>query len=233
MLGNLFKEKSLDYADAYYQARRSFQIDPNQDFISVKNRIGLVSATTYAQIYFSNLNRYKKFRRELDLHSQTMNAKNHDYDVLIIVPPRGSVPQRVIQHMIRQTMGLSTSAGFSFVSTARLNTDRVLHGAKRLKNLILEKKKAGRKLILVSHSFGSAFVRVMLDNSESHEVEHVKGWVNLSGLVFGSPLFNCSDKKTLLNSTTPSQRTFSSEQKYFRGTPNIHQLKVVHFLSYR
>ncbi|MEO0337487.1 MAG: hypothetical protein AAF202_13920, partial [Pseudomonadota bacterium] len=129
MLGNLFKEKSLDFADAYYQARRSFKINPQQDFISVKNRIGLTAATTYAQIYFSGLSRYKKFRRELDLHSQEINRKNHEFDVLIVIPPRGLIPQRLTQQMLRQTMGLATSAGFSYVSHAQLNSDRVLDGA--------------------------------------------------------------------------------------------------------
>jgi len=231
MIGSLFKNKSLDYSEAYYQAQRAYKIDPNQDFVRVKSRIGLTAAATYSQIYFSNQMRYKRFRRDLEIHQMHANALNGDYDVLVVLPPRGSLAKGQIEVLLRQTMGLAISAGFDFVSQAQLNTDRVLHGAKRLHNLVLEKKKAGRKLIIVSYSYGSAFVRVMLDNSRPEEVSHIKGWTNLSGMIFGSPLFHCSDKMELFSSTTPSQRTFSSEQKYFLKKMNTHGIKTIHFLG--
>ncbi len=231
MIFDLFKDKSLDYSSAYYQAQRSFEIDPKQNFIDVKNRLGLIGASTYAQIFFANQTRCKRFRRELDLHSQSRNALNHEHDVMIVLPPRGSLNQQIINRMLRQSLGLATSAGFAYVSHAQLNTDRVLSAAKRLQQMVLEKKKSGRKLILVSHSYGSAFVRVMLDNCKDSEVDHVKGWLNFSGLIFGSPLFHCSDRTRWVKGVKPWQRTFSSEQRYFRHNPKTHNVKTIHFLG--
>ncbi len=231
MLGSFFKNRELESTDAYYQARRAYDIDPDQDFVRVKNRIGLAGAMVYAQIYFSNQNRYKRFRREIELHKENSNRLNRDFDVLLVLPPRGSLTQPVIQQMKRQSMGLATSAGFSFVSQAQLNTDRVIHGAKRLHQLILEKKRQNRKVLLVSFSFGSAFVRVMLDKSEASDLTPIKGWMNLSGLIFGSPRFDCSNKVRMFFNTTPSQRTFSCEQNHFKNKIHNHKIKTVHFLG--
>lgn len=231
MLTDLFREKSFDDSQAYYRARRAYQNDPTQDFVRVKNRIGLAAAGVYAQIYFANQTRYKRFRRELDLHQSVTNHANKDFDVLIVAPPRGSLRADVIQRFVRQSMGLATSAGFSYVSQAQLNTDRVLHGARRLYNLVREKKKAGRQLLIVSHSFGSAFVRVMFDQVDKNERNHIKGWMNISGLIFGTPLFDCSDKKSFFNKTSAWQRTFSCEQRYFHGQPQTQGVKTLHFLG--
>lgn len=231
MLGSFFKNRELESTDAYYQARRSYQMDPLQSFTKVKNRIGLAGSIVFSQIYFSEQVLYKKFRREIELHRNVTNSLNQDFDVLIVLPPRGSFNTAIVQHMLRQTMGLATSAGFAFVSQAQLNTDRVIHGAKRLHQMILEKKRQGRKVILVSHSFGSAFVRVMLDKSDPKDLDGIQGWVNVSGMIFGSPLYDCSNKVKMFFSSTPSQRTFSVEQSHFKNRLRRQKFKTVHFLG--
>ncbi len=231
MLGSLFKDRELESTEAYYQARRAFEIDPDQDFLRVKSRIGLAGALVYAQMYFSNQSRYKRFRRQIELHKNSSNSLNQEHDVLLVLPPRGTLPNEVIQEMLRQSMGLSTSAGFAYVTHAKLNSDRVIDGARRLHKLILEKKKLNRKVIMVSFSYGSAFVRVLLDQSSQQDLSPLRGWVNLSGLIFGSPLYNCSNKMSVFFKSTPSQRTFSCEQKHFKVPMKSQKFKSVHFLG--
>ncbi len=231
MIREMLGSTSLNEAEDYFRALKSYQVDPAQDFQRVKGRIGLMASITYAQMFFTNQNTYKRLRRELDLHQRESNPLNQQFDVLIVLPPRGTLNKRALENFRKQSLGLSMSAGFAHVSHAQLNSDRVLHGAHRLLKLVAEKKSANRKLIIVSYSYGSAFVRAMLDQCQADEISHVKGWVNLSGLIFGSPLFDCSDKRGLLSRTSAAQRTFSSEQRYFLRPLQTHHLKVVHFLG--
>jgi hypothetical protein len=231
MLSHLFSSQELLASEAYYQARRSYEIDPNQDFVRVKSRIGLRASIIYAQMYFADQPRYKRFRRAIELHKFQRNQQNKNYDVLIVLPPRGLLPKEWTQAMLRQAMGLATSAGFAHISQAQLNTDRVLLGAKRLHQLIKEKNRQQRRVIVVSFSYGSAFARVLFDQSSPRDLQGIQGWVNLAGLIFGSPRYNCSNKVRLFFSSTPAQRTFSCEQQYFKTPMRRQNFQSLHFLG--
>ena len=234
---DFLKEKETESTYAYYQACQAYDKDPDQDFISIKNQWGLMASLLYAQMYFSNLESYKRFRRELALYPfsfREMNRKRRNYDMWLILSPTGLGDQKTNQRILRQIQGLAVSGGFSSVRQVVLPGDSVLSGAQHLRKLVQQQKSLGRKLILVSHSFGSAFVRVMLDNTSKDDLELVRGWLNLSGLIFGSPLFHCSDRSdrsTRFSSTPPLQASFSMEQKYFLGEPKTHHLEVLHFLG--
>lgn len=231
MIKELFFNDGSADSDNYYQALRAFRIDPNQNFIDVKSRIGLGPATAYAQMYFANLKSYKRLRRELELHQRESNPANRGVDILIVLPPHGTIPRSSLTNFLRQSMGLCTSGQFALISHAQINTDRVVSGAQRLSRLILEKRKNKRKLLIVSYSFGSAFVRVMLDRLEAEDLSPIKGWFNISGLIFGSPRFHCSDRRGILNAMSTSQRSFSSQQNYFHGPLNTRGIKTVHALG--
>ncbi len=231
MFERFFREKSLNDSESYYSALKAFKLDPNQNFIDCKNRLGLQAATHYSQLYFTHHNRYKRFRREIELHRQESNPLNKEVDVIIVLPPDKTIPKTQTRRFLRQSMGLCMSGQFMYVSPAQLHTDRPLLGAKRLYELVKEKKNNGRKCLIISYSFGSAFVRVMLDNMSEEEANHIKGWVNVSGVIFGSPLFHCSDKKSLFNNVSGSQRSFSIEQKYFHNRLDTKGIKTVHLLG--
>ena len=231
MFERFFRDRSLNDSESYYSALKSFKIDPQQNLIDCKNRLGLQAATHYAQLYFTHHNRYKRLRREIELHRQESNPLNREVDVFIVTPPEKTIAKSSVRRFLRQSMGLCMSGQFAYVTPAQLHTDRVLLGAKRLYKLIEEKRKKQRKCIIVSYSFGSAFVRVMLDNMTKEEASTIKGWANVSGLIFGSPLFHCSDKKSLFYNVTGAQRSFSSEQRYFNSRLNTKGVKTVHFLG--
>jgi hypothetical protein len=228
---SFFRNKELDFTDSYYKAQRAFQLDPEQDFNKVKNRLGLEASLLYAQIYFSKQILFKKLRREMELHETGQNALNGEHDIVIVLPPHALITQSERQRFLKQCMGLATSAGFTRTSQALLNTESVLFGAQRLGRLLSDKKAQGRKVILISYSFGSAFVRVLLNQWDSEDLSHIKGWMNLSGVIFGSPLFHCSDKKQFLSPQKSFCRAFANEQKYFTQKLQTHHLKVVHFLG--
>ena len=231
MIKELFLTDSQEDPNNYYQAMRAWKIDPNQEFIKVKGRIGFWPSQTYAQMFFAESRLYKKLRRELELHQRESNPANHDHDVVIVLPPQKALSKTSIQQFLRQSMGLCTVGQFAFVSHAQVNSDRVISGAKSLSRIISEKRKSGRKLLIVSYSYGSAFVRVMLDRLTPEERAPIKGWLNISGLIFGSPRFHCSDRFSLINSTSSWQRSFSSEQNYLTAPLNTYGIKTVHFLG--
>lgn len=231
MLKNLFYKPEAEETDNYYQALKAFKIDPNQDLNRVKSRIGLEASVSYAHLYFSNQKSFKRLRRELDLHQNEFNQLNSQYDVLIVLPPKALMNRKIGQKVLHQCSGLAVTAGFAYVSHAQLNSDNALEGARRLTRLVEEKRRQGRKLLLVSFSYGSAFVRIMLDNMEKESCDHIKGWLNLSGLIFGSPRFHCSDKKRFYQRVSLAMRSFSSEQKYFQGPLDTKGIKTVHLLG--
>lgn len=185
---------------------------------------------SYAQLYFAGTMAMKRFRRELELHDKEYNQLNAQYDVLVVEPPQPFFRSGVIDRAVRQYSILARSGGFGMVTPANLGTDNAIEGGRRLSKLIEEKRRAGRKVILVSFSYGSAFVRVMLDHFENHDVNVIKGWLNLSGLIFGSPRFHCSDKKSFF-SVSRALRSFSSEQRYFLNPFDPKGVKVVHALG--
>ena len=231
MITQWFKDRAIDDSENYYKALKSYQLDPNQRFVDVKNRIGLLPSAIYAQMYFANSNIYKRFRRELELHYKESNPYNRDVDILLVSPPNSFISRKDTQKFVHQAMGLGTSGQFALVSHVQINSNNVLSGAKRLFNIVDERRRQGRKVLLVSHSFGSAFVRVMLDQMLGSEIVNIKGWLNLSGLIFGSPRFHCSDKKNWLNRSNIAQRSFSMEQTYFRNSFDTRGIKTVHILG--
>jgi hypothetical protein len=226
---NFFLNKTEPTEDLYFKALKSYKIDPKQNFNKVKSRIGIEAATLYAQLYFSNLSYFKRLKRELELHRQEINLLNSHCDVLIVTPPRMTLQSHLINKLTKQCHALAVTAGFSFVQKAQLNSNNALEGARRLLRIIEEKKRLGRKVIIVSFSFGSAFVRIMLDNLE--DKKNIKGWLNMSGLIFGSPRFHCSNKKNIINPLSITLRSFSSEQKYFQPSMDHKGIKVIHLLG--
>lgn len=215
----------------YYQALKAFKLDPNQDFTRLKSRIGLEASVFYAHLYFSNQKAYQRLRRELDLHAREFNRLNGQVDVLVVSPPRATMSRALSEKTAKRCSALAMTAGFAHVSHAYLNSTNVLEGARRLSRIIEEKRAMGRELILVSFSYGSAFVRVMLDHLNNNEKKHIKGWLNISGLIFGSPRFHCSDKKSFYQKMNLTLRSFSSEQKYFQEPLKLGGVKVVHLLG--
>lgn len=227
----LFSKPKVVESDIYYQALKAYQIDPDQDFVRVKNRIGLECAYSYAQLYFAGTMGMKRFRRELELHNKEYNQLNSQYDIIVVEPPTHFLRKQLVQKTVRQYSILARSAGFGMVSPSHLDADNAIDGGRRLFKLIDEKRKNGRKVILISFSYGSAFVRVMLDHMESHDVDTIKGWLNISGLIFGSPRFHCSDKKSFFG-VSKALRSFSSEQRYFVAPFDPKGIKVVHALGF-
>lgn len=185
---------------------------------------------SYAQLYFAGTMAMKRFRRELELHHKEYNQLNNQYDIVIVEPPHQFFRRGIVQKTIRQYSILALSGGFGLVTTSNLNTDNAIEGGRKLFKLIEDKRKAGRKVLLISFSYGSAFVRIMLDHMQSHDVGIIKGWLNLSGLIFGSPRFHCSDKKSIFG-VSRALRSFSSEQRYFTTPFDPKGIKVVHGLG--
>lgn len=231
MLKDLLYRPSQTPAESYQLAVKAFKIDPEQDLRKVKSRIGMEASLSYAHLYFSNAPRFKRLKRELDLHQREYNQLNSEVDVLIVSPPRGSFRPAALKRWSKQVLGLSLTAGFAHVSHAQLNSSNAVEGARRLTQLVEEKRRHNRQLILISLSFGSAFVRLMLDHMPKEERTHVKGWLNMSGLIFGSPRFHCSNKKKLVSAMNLPRRSFSSEQRYFLKPLNLTGVKTVHVLG--
>lgn len=231
MLNRLFVDRSLEDSDNYFKAMKAYKLDPEQRFVDVKNRIGLNASSSYAQMYFANRGTYKRFRRELDLHFHESNPLNKEYDVLLVTPPNGFPGKKETQRFIHQAMGLGTSGQFAFVSQVQINSKSVLRGAKRLFNIVEERRRKGRKLLIVSYSFGSAFVRVMIDQMQESELSIIKGWLNISGLIFGTPRYDCSDRSRWFGRKDIGERSFSMEQRYFRKGFDTRGIKTVHMLG--
>lgn len=231
MLKSLFFKSEHSEAESYYRALKSFRRDPNQDFAAVKRHLGLDVATTYAQFYFQNQKTQQRFRREVELHAGDYNQLNSQFDVLIVAPSQKMQPSHLIKQITKQASSLATSAGFKYVTQAQLHSNNVLESARRLQRVLLDKSKKGRQVLLVSFSFGSAVVRVLLDHLNSSETKMIKGWLNASGLIFGTPRFHCSDKKSFYNAVSLDMRSFSCEQSYFKKPLDTKGIKTVHMLA--
>jgi len=231
LLRSLFFKSEYSEAESYYQALRCFRRDPDQDFAAVKRHLGLDVATIYAQLYFQNQKNHQRFRREIELHSGEYNQLNSQIDVLVVAPSQKMLPSHLIKQLSKQASSLATSAGFMYVTQAQLHSNNVLEGARRLQRILRDKSKQGRQVILVSFSFGSAVVRVLLDHLSTSETKMIKGWLNASGLIFGTPRFHCSDKKSFYNSVNIDMRSFSCEQTYFQKPLDTKGIKTVHMLA--
>ncbi len=231
MLKSLFLKSEHSEAEVYYEALKSFRRDPNQDFAAVKRHLGLTVATTYAQLYFQNQKSQQRFRREVELHAGDYNQLNSQFDVLIVAPSQKMLPSHLVKLMSKQASSLATSVGFKYVSQAQLHSNNVLESARRLQRILMDKNKQGRQVLIVSFSFGSAVVRVLLDHLNSSETKMIKGWLNVSGLIFGTPRFHCSDKKSFYNLISLDMRSFSCEQSYFQKPLNTKGIKTVHMLA--
>ena len=211
------------------QALRFFKTNPNEDFVKVKDSMGLEAATFYAHFYFSNQRSFKNFRHGLKFHSEGMDPLHSQYDVLLVMPPSSLLNKKKVAFVSRCCSLLAVSAGFRSVSHAHLETNSVLDGASDLRQIILKRQKMGSRLILVSFSYGSAFLRVALDLLGSGGIHSIKGWFNISGLVFGSPRFHGSARGFYYDYLS-GRSDFSSEHKYFSSHWDS-PVKTVHVLA--
>ena len=212
------------------QALRFFKTNPNEDFVKVKDSMGIEVATFYAHFYFSNQQSFKNFRHGLKFYSEGMDPIHSQYDVLLVMPPSSLLNKKKVAFVSRCCSLLAVSAGFRSVSHAHLETNSVLDGASDLREIILKRQKTGSRLVLVSFSYGSAFLRVALDLLGSDGINFVKGWFNISGLVFGSPRFYGSGRSFYYDYLTSDRSDFSSEHKYFSSNWDS-PVKTVHVLA--
>jgi hypothetical protein len=232
VLKSLFMKSDVAGPDTYYQAVKAFQRNPNMDFASVKRYHGMAVAYHYAQLYFTSQKSYGRFRREIDLHSDRgYNQLNNLFDVLVVPPPASLIKPYISQRLTKQAVSLAIGAGFGQSSQLQLESANALEGARRLLRVLQERHDKARPLLLVSYSFGSTFVRILLDQASSEDLRWVKGWVNVSGLVYGSPRYHCSDRFFLSNPMTRDLRSFSCEQKYLQKSFDTHGIKTLHFLG--
>ncbi len=217
--------------NSYYKAIKAYKNNPQQDFSRLRAEIGLAAATEYAHIYFSNLKTNLKFKRELEIHSFEYNQLNSQVDVIIVPPPRALISDEAYKRYIKPLSALVTSCGFAHVSILDLKVDSVLEGARGLHKQVQEKIRGSKKFIIISTSYGSGIVRTMMDHASQQELSAIKGWINLSGLIFGSPRFHCSDKTFWPQKNSRLQRSFSSEQTYFLSPFKDYGIRTVHFLG--
>ncbi len=233
VLKNLFSQsiRRESPENNYYKAIKAYKLNPQQDFSRLRSEIGLDAATEYAHLYFSHLKLNQKLRREIELHPYEYNQLNSSVDVMIIPPPHALITEEIFKKHIQPFSPLATSCGFAHVSLLEMKVDSVHEGARRLLKVIQDKAKNQKKVLLISLSYGSAFVRLMLDHANETEKASVKGWMNLSGLIFGSPRFHCSDRAFWTQKVSRLQRSFSSEQKYFLTPLSNLDVKTIHFLG--
>lgn len=218
---------------AYFKAIRLFQAQPHLDLRVVRSEIGLDAATQYAQLQFNQKSSVIKLKKQLDRSSAEIYRLNSHCDVIVVPPPKKLISAEIHRLHLQPLSALVTSCGFRHVSLLEMSVDSVLEGARKLERVLEEKQRQGRPFILISQSFGSAMVRALFSHWEDQEVPHLRGWLNLSGLIFGSPLFHCSDRVRLWGSHSLLQRSFSSEQRYFSEPVQWHGVRVVHALGLR
>lgn len=232
--GPLFRKlftpnQSLE-ADHYMRGLKEYRLNPELDFIKVQKKVGLDSASCYAHSYFTHSKAMQKLHRLLELQSLEYSLDNKNYEILMILPdPRLGNEQKNIK-LSQQVARLAVGCGFHEVRQVILNTMSAIEGARQIYSQVNKGNK--RKVILVSMLHSSASVRLMLDQLSPIAASSIHAWVNISGLVFGSPHYFCSDKpKSFFNRQSESLRSFSSEQKYFLNNFNPGHVKCIHFLG--
>lgn len=232
LLKRLFGQKNQNIeSDSYMRALREYKKLSSQDFNNVQKRLGLDGATCFSHLYFSGTSYFKRFKKELELHSMEYSLDNNDHEIIIVVPDSrlGNELQndRLVQQIIKHSIG----SGFLEVTRVDLKSISAIDGARQLAKYLKERKKR-RKVILASFSHSSASVRIMLDQLESDSLSKIKGWVNIAGLIFGSPLYFCSKKRSgIFGKNVELMRSYSSEQKYFLKPLRESSVKTVHFIG--
>ena len=121
---------------------------------------------------------------------------NKEIHLLIVPPPSGVSERQYRAQSIPAIERIAYSCGFLRVRQLLLKEETVVEGALKLKRVLQRSQREGKKVVIVSFGEGSAYVRYCMDQAPDIH-QFVKGWLNLSGLIFGSPFYNCSNRKRL------------------------------------
>ncbi|MCB0377249.1 MAG: hypothetical protein KDD33_02035 [Bdellovibrionales bacterium] len=205
-----------------------FRQDPNLDFIKLARKQGLDVASAYAYRYFGQF--LDRFRREMELQTREYNPENAEVDILIVVPDSSLGFEVYFKKFTQDMARLAYGCGFTRVQQIELRSPSVVDSARQLSKVLQTHAEKERQSILISLSFASATARLALDNLNKEVLSSVRGWLNFSGLIFGSPRYFLRKQENFF-SRGPDLRSYSSEQKYFLKPMSAHSLRSYHFLS--
>jgi len=230
----LKKLETSESDEGRYQAVLSeIEANPNQKLSGIQRKLGLDGATHFHYLQMLGQHRAKAFRSLIRERKQDFSLSHQDIDFLIVRGPKGiqgAAQKKTAQGLVK----LAREAGFKKVDVFQPDNPSLLSGSLELKSIIKKRRERGRQLFICSFSFGSAYFRYALDQGNREFFNHILGWLNLSGMVYGSPRFQLDKKKHwYLAKRSEFLRSFSCENKYFARPVADHIPCTVSFLSSR
>jgi hypothetical protein len=212
---------------------RELHNNPHQDLFDVQKKHGLEAANLFFYRRTLGTQKCKAFRRIIDEQAGDFSLNNHDMTFLIVSTSVGS-REKQRAYSEQQWEEMATDAGFKEIVKFNPQVNSLLDGALQLKKQFQQLTAHKKKVIVASCSHASGFVRFAIDQTPSDELKAIMAWLNVSGVVFGSPRYHCSDKKNFLSLRQNDElRSFSCEQKYFIRPISDKVPAIVSFIGVR
>ena len=232
MLGFNFSNSKESAEKSYSKALSLFQKSPGLSFVEALVAIGASAAREFARLAFANKVESKTFLR------QSIKLPRPNYEALrnltVLVVTNSQSPRDLAHNKAFYEGAQRLFSAMHLASVKHVSFDQasVIAGSRRLSNIVDQMQSKQRRLLLVSNSFGSASTRVMADSMDDSALASLLGWVNIGGLINGSPQFHCSDQDSKIRPQAEALRSHSSEQSFFRRPMNLATIPSLHFLGF-
>lgn len=135
--------------------------------------------------FFKEKENYSQFMSYVDGQRGTIYSKDNSEYVVFVMTHNPWVPRQANEDYQWELKNLATDAGFECSFPEIPYRRSIFPNAYYYQDVL--KRFSGRKVIFLTHSLASLEVRWLLERSQQLNIR-VAGWLNLSGLIYGTSL---------------------------------------------